>query len=190
MSEMASAISVSPPVRQRTGRYLGREDHLSAGRTARRGCRVRGSPRGRCWGVGPVGLERGRSSSWSRTRHQRGPGSVERPGPGLGRRRAAGVPGVWLWMTSDGRQASWRWGRQPAAARPGRKGREEEGGRDCAGRDGSAQAWGDYSSRPTSPARTARKRGRKISSGLGSALRDPRPAATARMVSYAIRSLR
>jgi anti-sigma regulatory factor (Ser/Thr protein kinase) len=147
MSEMASA---TPPFhhrlrqRPRTGTWA-RRTHLELG--ALRGavpC-ARLHTRLVLWEWGLSGLDEAAELVVSELVTNAVQASVEAARPGLDDGEPAGVPGVWLWLTSDGREVVVEVGdgspRPPVPAAPDR---DEEGGRGLLLVETLSQAWGYY----------------------------------------------
>ena len=89
--------------------------------------------------------------------------SVEAARPGLAEGEPAGVPSVWLWLTSDGREVVVKVGdgspRPPVAAAPDR---DEEGGRGLLLVETLSRAWGYYFPADEPDAEGPEKAARKI----------------------------
>lgn len=89
--------------------------------------------------------------------------SVEAARLGLAEGEPAGIPGVWLWLTSDGREVVVKVGdgspRPPVAAAPDR---DEEGGRGLLLVETLSRAWGYYFPADEPDAEGPEKAARKI----------------------------
>jgi anti-sigma regulatory factor (Ser/Thr protein kinase) len=165
MSEMASA---TPPFhhrlrqRPRTGTWA-RRTHLELG--ALRGavpC-ARLHARQVLWEWGLSALNEAAELVVSELVTNAVQASVAAARPGLDDGEPAGVPGVWLWLTSDGRQVVVEVGdgspRPPVPAAPDR---EEEGGRGLLLVETLSQAWGYYFPADEPDADGPKKAARKI----------------------------
>jgi anti-sigma regulatory factor (Ser/Thr protein kinase) len=165
MSEMASA---TPPFhhrlrqRPRTGTWA-RRTHLELG--ALRGavpC-ARLHTRQVLWEWNLSGLDEAAELVVSELVTNAVQASVEAARPALAEGEPAGVPGVWLWLTSDGREVVVKVGdgspRPPVAAAPDR---DEEGGRGLLLVETLSRAWGYYFPADEPDAEGPEKAARKI----------------------------